>query len=213
MKYIFLLARLSRLGPLVLIFLFPHAAHAVIIDKIAAIVNDSVITQSEVFASAQLNLKLSGLPEETSPLQNRINFHLVLQQLKSQPPAPISDEEFQEATEPFIESMGGISKFQEFLGSIGINFSDFEEEARNQLSIRRYIADRFRPFVNVTLADAQKYYDEVYVPIFEILGKQPPTFPESFDEIQIDLVESQVQDRVKDWLVEIRHAANITVKD
>src|SRR5262245_2734502 len=214
MKYIFRLARLSRSGWLFLaIVLLPQVAAAVVIDKSAAIVNDSVITQSEVFASSQLNLKVSGLPEETTPLQNRIDFHLVLQQLKNQPPVVITDEEFQEATQPFIESLGGMDKFREFLGSIGMNYSDFETEARNQLSVRRFIADRFRPFVNVTLSDAQKYYDEVYFPIFEVLGKQPPTFPESFDEIQIDLVESQVQDRVKDWLAEIRHSANITVKD
>jgi hypothetical protein len=84
---------------------------------------------------------------------------------------------------------------------------------QNQLSVRKFIADRFRPFVNVTLADAQKYYDEVYVPIFEVLGKQPPTFPESFEEIQIELVESQVQDRIQEWLMEIRKNASITVKN
>jgi parvulin-like peptidyl-prolyl isomerase len=214
MRSIFLLVRhFSTAGLALVLFLLPEVTHAVVIDKIAAIVNDSVITQSEVYASQQLNLKLSGLPEQASTLQDRINFHLVLQQLRNQPPVPVTEEEFQKATQPFIESMGGIDQFREFLGSIGMNYSDFETEARNQLSIRRFIADRFRPFVNVTLADAQKYYDEVYVPIFEVLGKQPPTFPESFDEIQIDLVESQVQDRVKDWLGEIRHSANITVKD
>lgn len=198
---------------LLLAFLLPLSVDAVIIDKIAAIVDDDVITHSEVYASERLNLDFSGLPKEESALEDRINFHLVLQQLQNQPPVTITQDEMDKAIQPFVESNGGIEKFTEFLSSIGMNYEDFKTEVRNQISIRKFIADRFRPFVNITLSDAQKYYNEVYVPIFEILGKQPPTFPESFEEIQVQMVESQVQDRIKEWLKEMRQKANITIKD
>ena len=191
----------------------PSFGQSVIIDKIAAIVNDQVITQSEVFALEKLNLEFSGLPKSKSPLENRIRFHLVLQQLQNQPPVAITPEELDRAIQPYIESRGGDEKFREFLRTIGMNYQDFKMEVQDQLGIRKFIADRFRPFVNITLSDAQKYYDEVYVPIFEILGKQPPTFPESFEDIQIEMVESQVQDRVEDWLREIRLNASISIKD
>jgi parvulin-like peptidyl-prolyl isomerase len=191
----------------------PVTSQTVVVDKIAAIVNDDVITQSEVYASEKLNLEFSGLPKDKSTLENRINFHLVFQQLRNQPPVTISKDEQNRAIQTYIESHGGMDKFIEFLSAIGMNYQDFQMEVQNQLSVRKFIADRFRPFVNVTLSDAQKYYDEVYVPIFEVLGKQPPTFPESFEEIQIELVESQVQDRIQEWLMEIRKNASITVKD
>jgi parvulin-like peptidyl-prolyl isomerase len=198
---------------LLLASLLPFSVDAVIIDKIAAIVDDDVITHSEVYASERLNLDFSVVPKEESALEDRINFHLVLQQLQNQPPVTITQDEMDKAIQPFVESNGGIEKFTEFLGSIGMNYEDFKTEVRNQISIRKFIADRFRPFVNITLSDAQKYYNEVYVPIFEILGKQPPTFPESFEEIQVQMVESQVQDRIKEWLKEMRQKANITIKD
>jgi peptidyl-prolyl cis-trans isomerase SurA len=198
---------------LLLAFLLPLSVDAVIIDKIAAIVDDDVITHSEVYASERLNFDFSGLPKEESALEDRINFHLVLQQLQNQPPVTITQDEMDKAIQPFVESNGGIEKFTEFLSSIGMNYEDFKTEVRNQISIRKFIADRFRPFVNITLSDAQKYYKEVYVPIFEILGKQPPTFPESFEEIQVQMVESQVQDRIQEWLKEMRQKANITIKD
>jgi parvulin-like peptidyl-prolyl isomerase len=198
---------------LAIALLTPVTSQAVVIDKIAAIVNDDVITQSEVYASEKLNLEFSGLPKAKSALENRINFHLVFQQLRNQPPVTISKDEQNRAIQTYIESHGGMDKFIEFLSAIGMNYQDFQMGVQNQLSVRKFIADRFRPFVNVTLADAQKYYDEVYVPIFEVLGKQPPTFPESFEEIQIELVESQVQDRIQEWLMEIRKNASITVKD
>ncbi len=198
---------------LVLALSHPTLTCAVIIDKIAAIVNEDVITQSEVYASGKLNLRFSGLPQNESPLQQRIDFRLVVQQLQDQPPVAVTKEEMERATLPYIESQGGDEKFGAFLSSIGMSRSDFEEEVRLELSVRKFVADRFRPFVNITLDEAQKYYDEVYMPIFEILGRQPPTFPESFEEIQIEMGEVQVQDRVKEWLAEIRKSANITIKD
>lgn len=198
---------------LVLALSYPALAPAVMIDRIAAIVNEDVITQSEVYSSEKLNLQFSGLPQNESALQQRIDFRLILQQLQNQPPVAVTKEEMDRAIQPYIESLGGQEKFSAFLGSIGMSQPDFEEEVRMELSVRKFVADRFRPFVNITLDDAQKYYDEVYVPVFEILRQQPPTFPESFEEIQIQMVEAQVQDRVKEWLAEIRKSANITIKD
>jgi hypothetical protein len=68
-------------------------AQAVIIDKIAAIVNDDVITQSEIDGMAKLDLRLSGLPRDQSMLEQRINHHLVLQQLNNQPPVLLGEDD------------------------------------------------------------------------------------------------------------------------
>jgi peptidyl-prolyl cis-trans isomerase SurA len=198
---------------LALILLVKPSLSAVVIDRIAAIVNDDVITQSEVYASEKLKLEFAGLPKQESIIEQRIDFHLVLQQLVNQPPVTVTSDEMEKVIQPFIDSRGGTEKFTQFLSTIGMNYQDFQNEVRNELSVRKFISDRFRPFVNISLEDAQKYYNEVYVPVFEILGKQPPTFPESFEEIQMEMVESQVPDRIEDWLKEVRKNADITIKE
>lgn len=202
-----------RLGSFLLLLAFASSSHAVIIDKIAAIVNDDVITQSEVYATSQLNLHLSGLPAADDVLQERINHNLVLQQLQKQPPLLLTEEDVQQEIQAYAQRQGGTDQLSRFLNSIGMNYSDFETEVREQLSIRRFIADRFRPFVNITLEEAEKYYDEVYKPRLQVLGQEVPPFPETFNDIQNLLVEARMQDRIKDWLNELHQSATINIKD
>jgi peptidyl-prolyl cis-trans isomerase SurA len=186
---------------------------AVIIDKIAAIVNEDVITQSELDSIGKLDLHLSGLPHQESTLQERINNHLALQQLKGQPPVLISDEEVDSALKSFEPRFGGEEEMLNHLEQIGLTRDDLLVEMRNQLSIRKFIRDRFRPFVNITLEDAEDYYEKVYKPAAEMLAKTVPPFPEVFGEIQNLLVESKVQDHIQKWIEDLRKSARIQIKD
>lgn len=194
-------------------FAISPISHAVIIDKIAAIVNEAVITQSEVEAMGKLDLRLSGLPRKDSVLQERIDFHLALQQLKTQPPVLVPEEELETALKSFELRHGGAEELNEFLNNIGMSRDDLVLEIRNQLRIRKFIRDRFRPFVNITIEDAEDYYEKVYKPAGEMLAKDVPPFAEIFSEIQNLLVESKIQDRIAEWQVEIRKQARINIKE
>ena len=196
-----------------LLILNANPAAAVIIDKIAAIVNEAVITQSELQSMERLDLQLSGLPRKNSILQERIDFHLALQQLKTQPPVLVPEEELEDAIASLQLRHGGEEELNQFLSTIGINRDDLLVEVRNQLSIRKFIRDRFRPFVNITLEDAEDYYEKVYRPAGEMLAKEVPPFAEVFSEIQNLLVDSKIQERILEWLEEMRQEARINIKD
>ncbi len=201
---------------LLLIFVLSIAsssARAAIIDRIAAIVNDDIITQSELYAVQQLGLWISGLPKEDSVLQRRINERLVLQQLTRQPPVSISDEDVQAVLTSLAREHHGREDLLLFLNSIGMSYADLEKEVRNQLTIKAFLRGRFRPFVTIPLEDAEKYYNMVYKPSLELQGKEVPPFAESFEHIQDLLTESQVQEKTVQWLVDLRKAANISVKE
>lgn len=208
---------ISGLSPNLFCFLlllsFPLISQAVIIDKIAAIVNENVITQSELDAIEKLDLRLSGLPRRDPILQERIDHHLALQQLKTQPPVLLSEEEVESALNSFEIRRGGAEELMLFLTSIGMNHQDLIQEIRNQLSIRKFIRDRFRPFVNITIEDAEDYYEKVYKPAAEMLAKDVPPFAEIFGEIQNLMVESKVQDHIAEWLQTLRKEARVNVKD
>jgi hypothetical protein len=188
-------------------------AEAVIIDKIAAIVNDDVITESELAKAKALDLNISGLPKRDTILQERIDHHLVLQQLRSQPPVLITPEEIQSAYDQFAVRHGNEELLENFLQKIGMNHDELIHEIRDQLSIRKFIRDRFRPFVNITIEDAQDYYEKVYKPAAKMLDKTPLPFAEVFAEIQNQMVESRVQDELKAWLKKIRDESTISIKE
>jgi hypothetical protein len=197
---------------LALILTIPPLSSAVILDQIAAIVNDNIITYSEVSATEKLGLNVSGLPPESSTLEGRINHHLVIEQIERQPPPTVSNEMVQEVVDSFTREQGGPEEFLLFLNSIGMNYEDFDREVREQLSIREFINLRFRPFVSVRIEDAEAYYNEVLKPELQQKGEEVPPFAESFELIQSRLAESRVQERTKEWLQEIKEEASIYIK-
>jgi peptidyl-prolyl cis-trans isomerase SurA len=198
---------------IILILLFPFVIHSEIIDRIAAIVNDDVITQSEVLAMEKLQLNVSGLPKAENALVDRINHHLVIQQIHRQPPPTVTPEMIRGSIDSFAKEHGGDEELLVFLNSIGMNYEDFENELREQLSIREFINLRFRPFVNVKIEEAEDYYNNVYKPEYEAEGKSVPAFAESFETIQSVLAASRVLERTKEWLDELKKEASVYIKE
>ncbi len=94
-----------------------------------------------------------------------------------------------------------------------MNYSDLETEIREQLSIRKFITERFRPFVNITIEEAEQYFENTYVPRRQKEGREALPFAESFTEVQNEMVESLVQKRLSDYLEQLRQSATINIKD
>jgi peptidyl-prolyl cis-trans isomerase SurA len=198
---------------LTLILLFPFLSPSAIVDRIAAIVNDDVITESEVAAIEKFGLDISGLPKAENTLMDRIHHHLALQQMQRQPPPAVTPEMIRDIVESFTREHGGNEELLVFLNSIGMNYEDFENEVREQISIREFINLRFRPFVNVKIEEAEKYYNEVYKPELEREGKPVPSFGESFEAIQSDLAASRVIERTNEWLDQLQKESSIYIKE
>ena len=196
-----------------LILLFPFALHCEIIDKIAAIVNDDVITQSEVSAMEKLGLNVSGLPKTETTLMDRINHHLVIQQIQRQPPPTVTPEMIRDTVESFTKEHGENEELLVFLNSIGMNYEDFENEVREELSIREFINLRFRPFVSVKIEEAEDYYNNVYKPELESESQPVPSFAESFETIQSTLAAARVLERTKEWLDQLKKEASVYIKE
>jgi peptidyl-prolyl cis-trans isomerase SurA len=192
---------------------FATLSHSAIIDRVAAIVNDDVITESEVGAIEKLGLNISGLPKAENTLKDRVNHHLVIQQIQRQPPPTVTSEMIRNTVDSFTREHGGNEELLVFLNSIGMNYEDFENEVREQLRIREFINLRFRPFVNVRIEEAEKYYNEVYKLQLEHEGKPVPSFGESFEIIQSNLAASRVVERTKEWLDQLEREASIYIKE
>lgn len=194
------------------LIIVPLLSFATVLDQIAAIVNDQIVTLSEVHASEKLGLNVSGLPQASSAIEERINHYLVIQQIERQPPPTVTREMVAEIVDSFTREHGGPEEFLLFLNSIGMNYEDFDREVREQLSIREFINLRFRPFVNVRIEDAEAYYNDVLKPELEKKEGPVPSFEEAFELVQSRLAESRVKERTTEWLQELKREASISIK-
>ena len=198
---------------LLALMFFASSTEAVIIDRIAAVVNGEVITASEVEAMAKVNLNISGLPKNPDPLKARIEHHLAFHELSRFHPLVLEEEDIQRALEQYQAKYGTQEKLVEFLSSIGMDYIELTTEVHEQLTIRHAIEEKFRPFVNLTIDEAEEYYEKEYKPSLQILEREVPPFLEVFEEIQKLLLRSRIEDDVKKWLEEARAKAVINIKE
>jgi peptidyl-prolyl cis-trans isomerase SurA len=151
----------------VLTLLCPLAVRSEVVDKIVAIVNDDVVTMSEVqrsvtvekqgmFTTADDYFRDMTLKEK---LDGFIEAKLVEQQAKRMK-IEISDKEVQLVVEAIRkQNLITEAEMKERLQKEGINYKGFLEGIRNNLLRSRVLARAIGTTVLVTEADIKAYYD------------------------------------------------------
>ncbi len=147
---------------------------AQLVDRIVAIVNDDVITLSEVndagkgyfkkitqeVPSAQIEDALSQARHDV--LNNLIDKRLIAQEAKKQG-VIISDEEVQAAAEQMITSNNMTrEKLDSQLAQMGIDYDDYLETLRNQILQSKLVNYEIRSKLIITDDMILDYYDSNY---------------------------------------------------
>jgi len=147
-----------------LLWLSPANA-AYLLDRVVAIVNQEVITWSELYRSMETDAMpgVRGLSDEERKkvfkeneavfLENLINFKLQLQEARSSG-INVSDAEIKDAIEG-IKNKYGMSeaKFQESLKSEGYTFDEYKKRLREQITISKVVNQQVRNKVLVNDQD------------------------------------------------------------
>jgi hypothetical protein len=169
------LASMGRLKPalqwLVLILAFGHARGADVIDRIAVIVDKRVIKLSDI----QRDLRVTAFLNREPLRINSDTMHKSAERLIDQ--ALIAEEiargGYASAPESDADAMlkqlerdrfgGSEARLQQELARYGLSESQLREELLWQLTVLRFINDRFRPAVQCgDEAAAQKEVDKIF---------------------------------------------------
>ncbi len=146
-------------------------AHARVVEKIAALVGDDVILESEVKEHAepfmaevaaiqnqpQRAARVAALEREV--LERLIDEHMMMQQA-TELKLTITSEEIDRTIEQIKKDQGfGDKEVREALLRQGMSVTSWRQELRKQLLGTRLIQIAVRDKVNVTDSDVQNYYD------------------------------------------------------
>ncbi len=151
-------------------------AHAVIVDRIVAVVNNDVITLSELDqAAAPLYQKV--LKEVQDPLERQrlikrirkevlqqlINSRLVDQEVKRLH-ITVSDQEIEQFIQNFRKQQGleDEQAFQRFLASQGLTLAQYRQQVAQQIKRIKLLQSQVRERIVITDQDIKRYYQEHY---------------------------------------------------
>jgi hypothetical protein len=206
---------------LILVFLIPllliaEVARAQkVVDQILTLVNDQVITKTDLLWSLALD---KDSPSPAGPVSSdilrqkldvMIDERLIAQEATRLPGAEVSQEEVDQRRRKLIESFPSEAAFRQRIESVGLTPQRLDELLRERILIDRFVEFRFQSFVFVSEDEIKRYYENVLAPQIRERGAVPPPIDQVREEIQPILRREKINEEIDRWLIEARQRAEI----
>ena len=196
---------------------FP-AARAEIVDRVAAVVNDRVITLSDVEWSflggeAPLPEDPDGRREALEARMNQlIEQELVAQEVEKEPLFTLNEQEVEAELNKLQARYGSREKLMAEAEKSGLTPEQLRVIVRRQLSVLKFIDVRLRPFIIVTPEETAAYYRETLTAELKKEGiLDPPPLDQVNGRIEGLLIEQKVDQELQKWLGNAKKRARIMI--
>jgi hypothetical protein len=200
---------------IIICLLFQVNAETVFVDGIAAVVNEEIITVSDVekltFFSPEFNKpneKDSDYPK--SILEDLINYKVVYLEYRGE--YTLSEEDYEEIQLQVISKFGSYNKFIESLKVFDMDWKDFKDFIREKLLFEKVIKEKFQEKIDVNLEEIKEFYNKEYLPMQQQLNLEPKSLIEMSSMIELQLKKIRINKTLSSWLKEIKSSYKIELK-
>jgi len=186
-----------------------------LVDQIITIVNDDIITRTDLLWSIAMDPKA---PAPAGPLSadllrqkldTMIDERLISQEAARMPAADVTTEELDKARSAFIQSFGSEDVFRRRVESVGLTPARIDRLLRQRILINKFVDFRFQSFVFVSEKEIQAYYDQRLAPDILKAGRVAPPLSKVRDDIAEILKREKINEEIDRFLREARQRANI----
>ncbi len=193
--------------------LFQGLGWGEIVDRIVAIVNDEVITLTDVNIILKFGLfeDLDGSQEEGARekiLERLINQKLVIQLASER--VTVAEEELEAFLSDIVQKTDP-ALAEEALLQFGLDWDDLKSYVREKLLFQKIVAQRFSRGVIVSIEEIESYYEQVYVPSQREKNIDPQPMIELLDQLEGELQREKVEAQVQEWIENLKREANIQI--
>lgn len=191
-------------------------AAAVVLDRIAAIVDREVITVSEIDQVQVLRLipRLAG--ESESAYRRRLLDAMIAQSLRFREvgrfgAVDVSADAIEARLLEVIERFESEAAFENALLVAEMTRDEVRTMIKRQLQVESYIEERFSPLIFVSLEEIEQYYRSVWVPQRRLRNLPVRPLVESQDEIRTLLKSERLEREVSGWTDQLRSRSNVDI--
>jgi len=183
------------------------------VDRIMAVVNDEVITQTDVMVVESFGLYEKDEEQEGDVrsfiLEKLVDQKLIIQLTGEE--ISLDEEELESVIEDHKTALGG-EEFLERLSRFGLKRGDLREYVREKLIYERIITAKFSKSVPVSLEEIETYYTTKHVPVQKEKGIEPQPMMEILDVIESAIKREKTKMQVIEWVGNLRRKADIQIK-
>jgi hypothetical protein len=192
------------------------ALHATILDRVAVVVGDSIITGQQILDEIRIAAFLGGLKPDygldarRSAAERLIRQTLIRREMDaSHYPLP-DPSEADPLEQQIVAQYGGEKAYEAALARYGLTRDDVRSQLLWQLTTLRFIDFRFRPAVHVPNSAVEDYYDQQVAKWKAEGRKNIPSLENSRDRIEEILTAQRVDRALDAWLSDARKQVNIS---
>jgi peptidyl-prolyl cis-trans isomerase SurA len=205
----------------------PVPKGAVVLDHVVAVINGSVILQSDVseemgYAVLQPFSLDSTRNTPQRALQRLIDRDLILQQMETtQTVTPPTPEEVQQRLTQLRAVIPECAHYhcqteagwQDFLRAKGLTEKEVEAHWSQRMLILSFIQSRFGSGVRITPAEISDYYNKTLVPQYHDKPVKPPPLATVSSRIEEILLQQRVSSLLLEWLQSLKSEGSVSILD
>ncbi|RPI23708.1 MAG: hypothetical protein EHM61_19055 [Acidobacteria bacterium] len=187
-----------------------------VVDQIAAVVEDEVIT----FSDLRWLIEYRGfqVPEDArqrrdfylTVLDQVIDQKLIAMEAEQTPIIQITNEGVEAQISAYKQRFQSEDAFRAKLAEMEMSPYEFRQLIRRQLAVNEFIESRFKPFIIVLPNEIEQYYQEQFLPELKKLNQPVPALEVVEESIRQILTEQRTNDELERWLRTARTRARVT---
>jgi len=205
---------IMRAKAILLLLFLPSTISAVVVDRIAAIIDREVITVSELEQTIALRIIPSAPKEDEDTYRRRVLDTMIAQTLHFREVERFGAEDVSaDSVESRVrEASGRFSSEAEFESTVArleLTPEAVRTLIKRQLQVESYIEERFSPLIFVSIEEIELYYRNTWQP--QRVARKLANIPlaEAREEIRSLLKAERLQREINGWTEQLRSRANV----
>lgn len=187
----------------------------ILVDKIAALVNEEIITIHDIERVIIFYpvLRQKNETEENfyfRVLSDLINYKMIYLEFSDE--FNLSEEDFEQVQTSILKKAGSLEKLLAVLNNFTMSWSDFQNFIREKVLYEKVLKEKFQMEITVPFNEIENFYNNDYIPSQQRLGLIPKNLVEMAPVIEKYLRQLRTEEQLSTWLNNLRSNYNIEIK-
>ena len=187
----------------------------ILVDKIAALVNEEIITIHDIERVIIFYpvLRQKNETEENfyfRVLSDLINYKVIYLEFNDE--FNLSEEDFEQVQTSILKKAGSLEKLLAVLNNFTMSWSDLQNFIREKVLYEKVLKEKFQMEITVPFNEIENFYNNDYIPSQQRLGLIPKNLVEMAPVIEKYLRQLRTEEQLSTWLNNLRSNYNIEIK-
>ncbi|HVJ05556.1 MAG TPA: hypothetical protein VM578_07775 [Candidatus Saccharimonadales bacterium] len=200
-----------------LMVLLTVMAEAEVVDRTIAIVNNHLVTWSDLDEQMRFEalengraLKDLGEADRRTAFEHLVQYLILRDQMQGTIPANESEVEARIAAVRAGTKDGRMDQaWVATLQRYGVSEAELSDLVKNQIEILKFTEFRVRPLVRASRKEVEEYYTNTLVPQVMAQGQSPEPLERMTPKIRELLVEQKMNREIEKWLETLRKQSSV----